>query len=234
MRAGTPSAASSIRQTSDLTVELTIDEHPQHIAERELHAGVLENHAAGGTAIIMDPHTGEILAVANEPTFNPNAYREFDERNRRNRAVQDIYEPGSTFKVVTASAAIEEHVLPIDTWIDTNPGQIKLPGRPAITEDGHRNYGVLSFTDVIVKSSNIGAIRIGFKAGTERLSRFVSLYGFGHSVSPDFPGENAGIVWKPEKWTDSRARLGVDGIPGGRDAAADGGGGELVANGANT
>jgi cell division protein FtsI (penicillin-binding protein 3) len=189
--------------TSGSTVELTIDEYLQHIAERELAHGVAENHAEGGTAIILDPHTGEILAVANEPTFNPNAYRDFDDGERRNRAVQDLYEPGSTFKVVTASAAIEERVFPIDTAIDTNPGQIKLPGRPAITEDGHRNYGVLSFTDVIVKSSNIGAIRIGFRVGTERLSRFVSLYGFGHSVSPDFPSENAGIVWKPEKWTDS-------------------------------
>jgi cell division protein FtsI (penicillin-binding protein 3) len=189
--------------TVGATVELTIDEYLQHIAERELQAGVLENRAAGGTAIMMDPHTGEILALANEPTFNPNVYREFDDSDRRNRAVQDLYEPGSTFKVVTASAAIEERVLPVDTLIDTNPGQIKLPGRPPITEDGHRNYGVLSFTDVIVKSSNIGAIRIGFKVGTERLSRFVSLYGFGRPVSPDFPGENAGIVWKPEKWTDS-------------------------------
>jgi cell division protein FtsI (penicillin-binding protein 3) len=189
--------------TAGATVELTIDEYLQHIAERELHDGVIENRALGGTAIIVNPHTGEILAMANEPTFNPNAYRDADEIERRNRAVQDLYEPGSTFKVVTASAAIEEKVLPVDTLIDTNPGQIKLAGRPAITEDGHRNYGVLSFTDVIVKSSNIGAIKIGFKIGTERLSRFVSAYGFGRQVSPDFPGENAGIVWKPEKWTES-------------------------------
>ncbi|HTK28453.1 MAG TPA: penicillin-binding transpeptidase domain-containing protein [Vicinamibacterales bacterium] len=189
--------------TSGASVELTIDEYLQHLAEHELADGIAENRAESGTAIIMDPHTGEILALANEPTFNPNAYRDFDDSERRNRGVQDLYEPGSTFKVVTASAALEEHVLPVDTFIDTNPGSIKLPGRPAITEDGHRNYGVLSFTDVIVKSSNIGAIRIGFKVGTERLSRFVSLYGFGHTVSPDFPGESAGIVWKPEKWTDS-------------------------------
>jgi cell division protein FtsI (penicillin-binding protein 3) len=189
--------------TAGATVELTIDEYLQHVAERELHDGVLENRAAGGTVVVMNPHTGEILAMANEPTFNPNAYRESDESERRNRAVQDLYEPGSTFKVVTASAAIEEKVLPIDTFIDTNPGRIKLLGRPAITEDGGRNYGVLSFTDVIVKSSNIGAIKIGFKVGTERLSRFVAGYGFGRPVSPDFPGENAGIVWRPEKWTES-------------------------------
>jgi len=189
--------------TAGATVELTIDEYLQHIAERELHDAVVENRAIGGTVVIMDPHTGEILAMANEPTFNPNAYREADEVERRNRAVQDLYEPGSTFKVVTASAAIEEKVLPIDTQIDTNPGQIRLPGRPPITEDRGHNYGVLSFTDVIVKSSNVGAIKIGFKVGTERLSRFVTAYGFGRPVSPDFPGENAGIVWRPEKWTES-------------------------------
>jgi cell division protein FtsI/penicillin-binding protein 2 len=189
--------------TSGSTIELTIDEYLQHIAERELHAGVIENHAAGGSVVIVNPHTGEILAMANEPTFNPNAYRDAEDAERRNRAVQDLYEPGSTFKVVTASAALEEKVIPIDQWIDTNPGQIKLTGRPAIREDAGRNYGWLTFTDVIVKSSNIGAIRIGFKVGTERLSRFVSAFGFGRSSSPDFPGESPGIVWSPEKWTES-------------------------------
>ncbi len=189
--------------TAGSTVELTIDEYLQHIAERELEAGVRENHAAGGTAIMMNPHTGEILALANVPTFNPNAFRESTENQRRNRGVQDLYEPGSTFKIVTASAALEEKVMPINTWIDTNPGRVYISGRKPITEDRGRNLGVLSFTDVIVKSSNIGAIRIGFKVGTERMSRFVSLFGFGHTSSPDFPGENPGIVWSAEKWTES-------------------------------
>jgi cell division protein FtsI (penicillin-binding protein 3) len=186
------------------SVELTIDEYLQHIAERELAAGVALNRAAGGSAIIMDPHTGEILAMANEPTFNPNAYRDSQETERRNRAVQDLYEPGSTFKVVTASAAIEEKVMPITTMIDTNPGVIHIAGRPKpVTEASHHNYGVLSFEDVIVHSSNVGAIKIGFRVGTERLSKYVGLYGFGHPVSPDFPGESPGIVWNPSKWTDS-------------------------------
>jgi cell division protein FtsI/penicillin-binding protein 2 len=190
--------------TSGSSIELTIDEYLQHVAERELHAGVVANRAAGGTAVIMNPHTGEILAMANEPTFNPNAYREFDDDDRRNRAVQDLYEPGSTFKVVTASAAIDDKVMPIDTMIDTNPGVLHIPGRAKpITEASHHNYHVLSFEDVIVKSSNIGAIKIGFKVGTERLSRYVALFGFGHPVSPDFPGESPGIVWSPSKWTES-------------------------------
>ncbi len=190
--------------TAGSSVELTIDEYLQHIAERELRAGVIQNRAAGGTAIIMNPHTGEILAMANEPTFNPNAYRDSNETERRNRAVQDLYEPGSTFKVVTASAAIEEKVMPIDTMINTHPGVIHIAGRPKpITEANHHDYGVLSFEDVIVHSSNIGAIKIGLRVGTERLSKYVALYGFGHPVSPDFPGESPGIVWNASKWTES-------------------------------
>jgi cell division protein FtsI (penicillin-binding protein 3) len=188
--------------TTGSTVELTIDEYLQHIAERELHAGVLENRAAGGTAIIMNPHTGEILAMANEPTFNPNAYREFDDAARRNRAVQDLYEPGSTFKVVTVSAALEEKIMTPDTIIDTNPGRIQVaPGR-VVTENENHNYGVIPLSQVIVRSSNVGAIKIGFKVGAERLSRYVGLYGFGHPVSRDFPGESPGIVWNPAKLND--------------------------------
>ncbi|HEY7171360.1 MAG TPA: penicillin-binding transpeptidase domain-containing protein [Vicinamibacterales bacterium] len=188
--------------TSGSTIELTIDEYLQHVAERELRAGVAEHRADGGSAIVIDPHTGEILAMANEPTFNPNVYRDFAETTRRNRAVQDLYEPGSTFKIVTASAAIEEKVLPIDALIDTSPGIIRI-GNRVVDEYQHHNYQTLSFTDVIVKSSNVGAIKIGFRVGTERLSRYVDRYGFGRPVSPDFPGENPGIVWSADKWTDS-------------------------------
>ncbi len=190
--------------TSGSTVELTIDEYLQHVAERELHAGVLQNRAAGGTAIVMNPHTGEILAMANEPTFNPNSYRDFEDSERRNRAVQDLYEPGSTFKVVTASAAIEEKVMPVTTMIDTHPGILFILGRPKpVTEASHHDYGVLSFEDVIIHSSNIGAIKIGFKIGPERLSRYVERYGFGHPVSSDFPSESPGIVWPADKLTES-------------------------------
>ena len=186
--------------TSGSSVELTIDQYLQHIAERELHAGVAENHAAGGSAIVMNPHTGEILAMANEPTFNPNAYRDADDAERRNRAVQDLYEPGSTFKIVTASAAMEEKVFSVDAPIDASGGRIQIGSR--VVHDTH-DYGVLSFTDVIVKSSNVGAIKIGLRLGSDRLSDYVQRFGFGRPVSPDFPGENGGIVWDREKWTDS-------------------------------
>src|SRR5438067_8391590 len=186
--------------TAGATVELTIDEYLQHLVERELHDGVVENRAAGGAAVVLNPHTGEILAIANEPTFNPNAYREFQESARRNRAVQDLYEPGSTFKVVTASAAIEEKVMRTDAPIDVSGGKIKIGNR--VVHDTH-DYRVLSFTDVIIKSSNVGAIKIGLRVGADRLSDYVRRYGFGRPVSPDFPGEHPGIVWDKDKWTES-------------------------------
>ncbi len=182
--------------TAGASVELTIDEYLQHVAERELRDGVARNKAIGGTAIIMDPNTGEILALANEPTFNPNAFASADDAQRRNRAVQDIYEPGSTFKVVTASAALEERVMGVDDLIDARGGLIRIGSR--VIHDSH-DYGVLSFTDVIVKSSNVGAIKIGLTLGAERLGRYARRLGFGRGLSPDFPGEALGILWDPAK-----------------------------------
>ena len=183
--------------TAGAALELTIDQVLQHIAERELRAGVEENRAAGGSAVVMDPRTGEILALANWPTFNPNAFLDFHESARRNRAIQDLYEPGSTFKLVTASAALEEHVVRATDPIDCAPGYITFEGRPPI-HDMHR-YGVLPFSDVIVKSSNVGAIRVGLRLGPERLGRYVSRFGFGQPIAPDFRGESPGIVWNPAR-----------------------------------
>ncbi|MBA3295650.1 MAG: penicillin-binding protein 2, partial [Acidobacteria bacterium] len=183
--------------TAGDSLELTIDQYLQHIAERELRAGVDEHHAAGGTVVIMQPQTGEILALANYPTFNPNAYKVAHEITRKNRAIQDIYEPGSTFKLVTASAALEEGVLQPTDLIDCAPGYITFPGRKPI-RDVHA-YGALSFEDVIVKSSNVGAIKAGLKIGPERLGRYINRFGFGHRLSPDFAGESPGIVWNPAK-----------------------------------
>jgi len=175
-------------------LELTLDLQIQHIVERELAAAVERSAARGGTAIVMDPHTGQVLGLANYPTFNPNVYGQFSEDERRNRAIQDVYEPGSTFKIVTASAAIEEGVLKPTDLIDCSPGFIKIGGRKPIT-DTHR-YSILTFEDVIVKSSNVGAIRAGLRIGAERLSRYVRRFGFGEAISArDFPGESRGQVY---------------------------------------
>ena len=186
--------------TAGASLELTIDEYIQHVAERELAAAAESRHAAGGAAVVMDPWTGEILALANWPTFNPNTYREADDRQRRNRAVQDIYEPGSTFTIVTAGAALQEHLVKPDEPIDVSAGKIRLGSR-VINDDHH--YGVLSFTDVIVKSSNVGTIKVGLRLGPEKMGAYVNKFGFGRRSSPDFPGESPGIVWNPSKVTDS-------------------------------
>lgn len=186
--------------TAGDALELTIDEYLQHVVERELADGVRENGADGGAALIMDPWSGQILALANYPTFNPNAFRQFKDDVKRNRAIQDIYEPGSTFKIVTASAALEQKVVRPEDQIDVRGGQIRFGSR--VIRDTH-DYGVLSFTDVIVKSSNIGAIKVGLRLGADRLGEYVRKFGFGRRTSPDFPGETAGMVWKSEGMKDS-------------------------------
>ncbi len=191
-------------QTAGVTLELTIDKYIQHIAERELRAAVSEHGAAGGSVVILDPATGEILALANEPTFNPNAYALAQSDARRNRATQEVYQPGSTFKIVTASAALEEGVTQPEELIDTSPGVVYFAGssRP-IRDFGNRDNGVLSFTDVLVKSSNVGASKIGVELGPERLDRYVRRFGFGQVLSSDFVGQSRGIVHRSAGLRDS-------------------------------
>ncbi len=186
--------------TAGVSLELTIDKFIQYIAERELRATVLEHGAAGGSVIVMDPSTGEILALANEPTFNPNSFSLAPPDARRNRATQDVYEPGSTFKIVTASAALEEQAFAPEQIIDVSPGVIRF-GSHRITDT--RNYGALSFADVIVKSSNVGASKIGVTLGPERLGRYVTRFGFGQIASRDFAGQSRGIVHDWSRLRDS-------------------------------
>jgi cell division protein FtsI (penicillin-binding protein 3) len=186
--------------TSGASLELTVDEYLQHVAERELRDGVQWSGASGGSAVIMDPYSGEILALANAPDFNPNAYRDAREETRRNRAIQDLYEPGSTFKIVTASAAFETKSVTPNTIIDASAGNIRFGSR--LIRDDH-NYGVLSFTDVIVKSSNVGAIKVALRVGPEKMGDYVQRFGFGKASSPDFRGENPGIVWDAARLSDS-------------------------------
>jgi cell division protein FtsI/penicillin-binding protein 2 len=184
--------------TAGGSLDLTLDQQLQYIVERELRAGVQANNADGGAAVLLDPQTGEILAIASWPTFNPNIYNAAKEVSRRNRAVQDMYEPGSTFKVVTVAAALEENVMPLNTIIDTNPGTIRF-GNRVIDEYGGKNLGALSLTDVIVKSSNVGAVKIGLQLGAERFGLYATRFGFGRPTSPDFPGESPGILWSPAR-----------------------------------
>jgi cell division protein FtsI (penicillin-binding protein 3) len=186
--------------TTGATLELTIDQNIQHVVERELKAGVEWANAAGGSAIVMDPSTGEVLAMASYPTFNPNVYREAKDFERRNRPVQDLYEPGSTFKIITASAALEENVVKPSDLVDVSSGTISFGSR-TIRDDHH--YGVLTFQQVVEKSSNVGSIKVGLRLGSERFGGYVKRFGFGRMLSPDFRGENAGILWDWSNMTDS-------------------------------
>ncbi len=186
--------------TAGATLELTIDHRLQHVAERELEAGVRASGAAGGSVVVMEPTSGEILALASYPTFNPNAFGDFNEQQRRNRAIEDAYEPGSTFKIVTAGAALEEKLVAPDDLIDVSAGLIRFGAR--VINDDHR-MGVISFEDVIVKSSNVGAIKVGMRLGPERLVDYVRRFGFGRPTSPDFRGESHGLVWGAQALTPS-------------------------------
>ncbi|HEY6844119.1 MAG TPA: penicillin-binding protein 2, partial [Thermoanaerobaculia bacterium] len=151
-------------------VVLTIDSVVQFITERALGAAVNQGHAAGGTAIVMDPNDGSILAMASFPTFDPNHFGDFPQVAWRNRAVQEIYEPGSTFKIVTASAGLEEGVVTPSQIIDCGNGGIEIGG-VEIHEHGGNRYGFMSFEEVMLHSSNVGAIRVGLSLGDDRLYR---------------------------------------------------------------
>jgi len=181
-------------------VVLTIDSVVQFIAERALSRAVEEYHAAAGVAIVMDPRDGRILAMASNPTFDPNRYRDFSPEDRRNRAVQDMYEPGSTFKIVTASAGLEEGVVTPSQILDCGDGFIQI-GSTQIHEHGHNRYGLITFEDVMVHSSNVGAIRVGLSLGQDRFYRYIRRFGFGERSGVALPGEAQGSVRRTEQWS---------------------------------
>jgi cell division protein FtsI (penicillin-binding protein 3) len=173
------------------TLETTIDRELQFIAERELAAAVAENRAQGGCVIIADPWNGDILAMANAPTFDPNRPGDFNPELLQNRCAQHIYEPGSTFKIVTAAAALEVARMSPSRMFDVSLGYYQFTGSRVF--DFH-HYNQLSFTDVFVKSSNVGAIKIGLELGPEVISRYVSRFGFGETLARDIPHQRSGIV----------------------------------------
>jgi cell division protein FtsI (penicillin-binding protein 3) len=175
------------------TIETTIDRDLQFLTEKTLSAAVAEHNAQGGAAIVMDPANGEILALANSPTFDLNEVQAASPESRQNRAVQHVYEPGSTFKSFIAAAALEELRMPMSRMFDTSAGHISFG--PRRIHDMHR-YPSLSFMDVIVKSSNVGAILIGKALGPEVVSRYVSRFGFGEALARDIPYQRTGQVDK--------------------------------------
>lgn len=177
---------------------LTIDEVIQHVAERKLEEAVRGSEARAGTVIVMDPRTGEILALANMPSYNPNVYGEFSPASRRNRALTDPYEPGSAFKTVLAAAALEEGVVkPADLFYGED-GTIDVAGT---TIRDHKRHGWMTFRDVVAYSSNVGAIKVGMKVGRARFYNYITSFGFGVPTGVDLPGENRGVIRRPPQWS---------------------------------
>jgi cell division protein FtsI (penicillin-binding protein 3) len=180
----------------DLT--LTIDEVIQYIAERELQRAVERSRAKAGTAIVMDPWTGEILALANQPTYDPNNYQKSGAAARRDRAITDAFEPGSVFKVILAAGALEEGVIrPGDRFFGEN-GAIEVSG---VTIRDHEKYGWLTVREILTHSSNVGAIKIGQKLGKSLYYHYISSFGFGSLTGLDLPGETPGLMRRPKSWS---------------------------------
>lgn len=173
-------------------VVLTLDRTIQYIAEKELNAGVEKFHAAGGMALVMRPQTGEILAMAQTPCIDPNRYGKFNEFARRNRQVTDLLEPGSTFKIFIAAAALDAHVVKAGDQFHCENGHWRL-GAKEMIRDVHP-YGALTVQQVIQKSSNIGTAKISFKVGAKRLDQYLHDFGFGRRTGILFPGETPGLV----------------------------------------
>ncbi len=179
-------------------VTLTIDEVLQYITERELQRAVERSRAKAGTAIVMDPWTGEILALANQPTFDPNLYKQTSSAARRNRAATDAFEPGSVFKVILMAGALEEGVVrPSDQFYGEN-GAIEV-GRTTIRD--HEKYGWLTAQEILIHSSNVGAIKIGQKLGKSLYYHYISSFGFGSLTGLDLPGETPGLMRRPKGWS---------------------------------
>ncbi len=179
------------------SVYLTLDENLQYIAESELSQAVRESRSHSGIAIVMRPSTGELLAMASFPSFNPNRFGDASEIHRRNRSVTDVYEPGSTFKIVAAAAALEEGVVTEDERIDCGQGGIRIADR--FIRD-HRPFDVLTFREVVVNSSNVGMIRIGQRLGRSRLESYVKAFGFGEPTGVELTAESRGILRPSERW----------------------------------
>ena len=179
-------------------VVLTIDQQIQYIAERELQAAMEQTHAETGTVVVENPHTGEILALANRPTFNPNVAREITPERLKDHAVSDVYEPGSTFKLVTISAALDEHLTRPDEVFDCQMGSIVINGRRI---HDWKPFGMLAVSDILAHSSDVGAIKIALRLGDERLYKYIRGYGFGQQTGIELPGETRGLAKPLNRWS---------------------------------
>ena len=180
------------------SVTLTIDETIQYIAEKELARAIQETHAKHGTVVVQDPNTGELLALANWPTFDPNDAGAYPAESRMDRALTAAYEPGSTFKVITVTGAIENGVASPNDLVDCQMGQILVGGR--IIHDW-KKFGILSVRGVLAHSSDVGAIKIALRLGAPKFYRAIVSFGIGQRTGIELPGENRGLLRPVEEWS---------------------------------
>ncbi len=171
---------------------LTVDANIQYIAEHALDAAMARTHAIRGTVVVQDPHSGQILALAVRPTFNPNDMQHADPANLRDSAVSDVYEPGSVFKLVTYSAAMEDNLAHPDDIIDCQGGKIELYGR--VIHDSHLGLGKVTVAKALWESSDVAAVKLALKLGDDRFYKFIRAYGFGDRTGIELPSETRGLL----------------------------------------
>jgi cell division protein FtsI (penicillin-binding protein 3) len=183
---------------SGANVILTLDEKVQYIAERELAVAIAKTRASAGTVIVMNPNTGEILGLANWPEFNPNAPSESTAEARMNRAVTALYEPGSTFKLITLAAAFDQGITRPEQVFDCENGQVYVAGHRI---RDHKPFRMLSVSDILAQSSDVGAIKVALLLGAPKFYDYIRAFGFGQLTGVDLPGESKGIVRRLENWS---------------------------------
>ncbi|MEY2512350.1 MAG: hypothetical protein QOE26_3113 [Verrucomicrobiota bacterium] len=191
-------------------VHLTVDLNLQNIVENEIDAAVREYNPQKATIILMRPQTGEILAMANRPNFDLNLRSEAKPEQMKNRAIIDMMEPGSTFKIVTAAAALNEKKVRPDTTIFCENGIWNFGGRPL---HDHKAYGELSVQDILVKSSNIGAAKLALSIGEQKFYEYIRRFGFGDRTGIELPGEIPGVIRPPQTWS----KISITRIPMGHE-----------------
>jgi cell division protein FtsI (penicillin-binding protein 3) len=180
------------------SVVLTLDEKIQYIAEKELAQAIQDTHAKSGTVIVENPNSGELLAVANWPTYNPNAAKESPPDSRVDRATSSLYEPGSVFKIVTLSAAIDQGVTNPEEVVDCQNGAIYIAGHRI---RDHKPFGLLTVAQILQHSSDVGAIKVGLRLGAPKFYDYIRAFGFGQPTGVDLPGESRGKLRRIENWT---------------------------------
>jgi cell division protein FtsI (penicillin-binding protein 3) len=180
------------------SLRTSLDVRLQYLAYRELKRAIVANRAKSGSVVVLNPKTGEVLAMVNQPSFNPNDRAQLDASHYRNRAATDIFEPGSSFKPLVIAAALQTGRYDPSTIVDTSPGYLKVSGR-ILTQDS-TNLGPISVTTILARSSDVGAAKIALDLSPQRIWKVLSGFGIGHLTSSGFPGESAGVLNDPQHW----------------------------------